>query len=64
MVDGAVDALDLLSPESGFHWYEIPKLEHQMVNLRHLQHHTAQLADRLRASGDIAIKWVGARRAG
>lgn len=63
MVDGAVDALDLHSPESGFHWYEVPKLEHQLVNLRHLQHHTAQLADRLRASADIGVKWVGARRA-
>ena len=62
MVDGAVDTLDLHSAESGFHWYKVPKLEHQMVNLRHLQHHTAQLADRLRASADLGIKWVGARR--
>ena len=64
MVDGAVDALDLHSPVSGFHWYNMPKLEHQLVNLRHLQHHVAQLADRLRASSDVGIKWVGARRAG
>jgi hypothetical protein len=63
MVDGAVDALDLHSPESGFHWYKIPKLEHQLVNLRHLQHHVAQLADRLRASADLGIQWVGARPA-
>jgi hypothetical protein len=63
MVDGAVDALDLQSPESGFHWYTMPKLEHQLVNLRHLQHHVAQLADRLRASADVGIKWVGAGRA-
>jgi len=62
MVDGAVDALDLESPESGFHWYKIPKLEHQLVNLRHLQHHTAQLADRLRASRDVGVRWVGWRR--
>jgi hypothetical protein len=62
MVDGAVDAMDLDSAESGFSWYKIPKLEHQLVNLRHLQHHTAQLADRLRASSDIGVRWVGARR--
>lgn len=62
MVDGAVDALDLESEESGFSWYQVPKLEHQIVNLRHIQHHTAQLADRLRASVDAGVRWVGARR--
>jgi hypothetical protein len=57
-VDGAVDALDLLSPESGFHWYPIPKLEHQLVNLRHLAHHAAQLADRLRNEAGLGTRWV------
>lgn len=60
MVDDAVDALDLESPESGFYWYPIPKLEHQFVNLRHLQHHTAQLADRLRNGVGVGVRWVGA----
>jgi DinB family protein len=62
MVDSAVDALDLYSQDSGFSWYKVPKLEHQIVNIRHIEHHTAQLADRLRASEGIGIKWVGARR--
>jgi hypothetical protein len=62
LVDSAIDALDLLSPESGFSWYPIPKLEHQLVNLRHIQHHTAQLADRLRAYRDHGVRWVGHRR--
>jgi hypothetical protein len=57
-----VDALDLMSDESGFSWYPIPKLEHQLVNLRHIQHHMAQLADRLRASEAVGIRWIGARR--
>ncbi len=61
LVNEAVDALDLESPSSGFHWYRISKLEHQFVNIRHLQHHTAQLADRLRAGGGIGVKWVGSR---
>ncbi len=61
MVDGAVDGLDLHSPQCGFPWYKVSKLEHQMVNLRHLQHHSAQLADRLRTELDVGIKWVGAR---
>ena len=60
-VDDWVDELDLAGPTSGFHWYRMSKLEHQLVNLRHLQHHTAQLADRLRASVGIGTQWVGGR---
>ena len=63
MVDGAVDALDLLSSESGFYWYPIPKLEHQLVNLRHLAHHAAQLADRLRSVAGHGTTWVSSRPA-
>ncbi len=62
MVDEAVDELDLASDESGFSWYPVPKLEHQIVNLRHLQHHTAQLADRIRSATGNGVRWVGARR--
>ena len=58
MVDTAVDKLDLESPQSGFPRYKMSKLEHQLVNLRHIQHHEAQLADRLRSAADIGIKWV------
>jgi hypothetical protein len=61
LVDEAVDGLDLASPQSGFPWYKVSKLEHQLVNIRHIQHHTAQLVDRLRAADDIGIKWVGQR---
>ncbi|HEX7005220.1 MAG TPA: DinB family protein [Trueperaceae bacterium] len=61
LVDDAVDTMDLNSPDSGFSWYPISKLEHQLVNLRHLQHHTAQLADRLRASTGAGTRWVGSR---
>ena len=58
MVDTAVDKLDLENPQSGFPRYKMSKLEHQLVNLRHVQHHAAQLADRLRSATDIGIKWV------
>lgn len=61
MVDDAVDALDLQSQSSGFYWYRLSKLEHQLVNLRHLQHHAAQLADRLRAAENFGTRWVGGR---
>jgi hypothetical protein len=62
MIDGVVDATDVFSPESGFWWYEVSKLEHQIVNLRHIQHHTAQLADRVRTAVNLGVDWVGARR--
>jgi hypothetical protein len=61
MVDAAIDRMDLESSDCGFHWYKMPKFEHQLVNLRHIQHHTAQLTDRLRSSLGIGTRWVGAR---
>jgi hypothetical protein len=61
MIDDAVDALDLLAPESGFSWYKISKLEHQIVSIRHLQHHAAQLGDRVRFAVDVPLDWAGAR---
>jgi hypothetical protein len=61
LVDARVDAMDLDSAHSGFYWYEVSKLEHQLVNLRHIQHHTAQLADRLRNTLGLGTRWVGSR---
>ncbi|MCI0602961.1 hypothetical protein L0156_08095 [bacterium] len=58
MIDSGVDLLDLMSPESGFWWYKCSKLEHQFINIRHIQHHLAQLADRLRSAANISTKWV------
>ena len=60
-VDEAVDALDLGSPRSGFSWYPISKAEHQLVNLRHIQYHQAQLADRLRRATGIGVNWERGR---
>jgi hypothetical protein len=62
MIDDAVDVLDLDSTESGFSWYRMSKLEHQFVNIRHIQHHAAQLIDRVRSAADVGIRWVGARQ--
>ena len=61
MIDDAVDALDLDATESGFSWYRMSKLEHQFVNIRHIQHHAAQLIDRVRSAADVGIRWVAAR---
>jgi hypothetical protein len=59
MVDGAVDGLDLDAQECGFPWYPLPKLDHQIVNIRHIQHHAALLAGRLRLAAGTDIAWVG-----
>ncbi len=62
MVDSTVDRFDLESQACGFPWYMgISKLEHQLIAIRHIQHHTAQLADRLRAAQNVGVDWVGAR---
>lgn len=59
MVAGAVDTLDLEAPGSGFPWHAtIPKIEHQLHNLRHIQHHAALLSGRLRRTGGMEVRWV------
>jgi len=57
-VAGRVPALDFEAP-SGFDWIPLNKLELQLYNIRHLQHHTGQLADRLRNAANIGVPWVG-----
>ena len=59
MIESAVDRLDLGAAQSGFPWYRMSKLEHQFVNLRHLQHHTGQLVDRLRQVAGHGVSWRG-----
>jgi hypothetical protein len=59
MVDSAIDSFDLLEPNSGFPWYTCSKLEHQIISIRHLQHHTAQLGDRLRVVSGTGLNWLG-----
>jgi hypothetical protein len=57
-VDKTVDGLDLATEDPGFHWYKnISKMEHQMMNLRHLQGHVGQLSELLMAQG-IDIDWI------
>jgi hypothetical protein len=56
-VDARVPALDLAAA-SGLPWLQFSKLEVQFYNIRHLQHHTGQLADRLRTAAGIGLVWV------
>lgn len=62
LVGRAIGACDVASASSGFSWYPIPKLEHLILNVRHVEHHVAQLAARLRSEADVGIDWVGAKR--
>jgi hypothetical protein len=57
-VDEDVQKLDLSASQSGFSWHKMPKLHHQLHNLRHLQHHTALLSGRLRQTRGTDIRWV------
>ena len=56
-VAARVPSLDLNAP-SGFDWLPFNKLELQFYNIRHIHHHTGQLADRLRASAQVGLAWV------
>jgi len=60
-VDGRVANLVASTPfgaPSGFHWLPFTKGEAHLYNLRHIQHHAGQLADRLRRDADLGTKWA------
>jgi len=42
-----------------FYWLPISTMELQLYNIRHLQHHTGQLVERLHQNGIKGINWVG-----
>ncbi len=58
-VDSQIDRMDLTSPDCGIPWYKMPKLDHQIMNIRHIQEHAGQLRDRLLEAG-VDQSWVGA----
>lgn len=60
-VNPLVDSLDM-EAESGFSWLPFDKLEHQFYNIRHIQQHTGELAERLGTMENIEIDWVGMRK--
>lgn len=48
-----------LEAESGFDWIPFDKLQLQFYNIRHIQHHTGELYDRLGSRAGIEVRWVG-----
>ncbi len=57
-VQERIPALDL-EAASGFEWQPFGKLELQFYNIRHLQHHTAELYERLGSRAGIEMDWIG-----
>lgn len=62
LVDTQIEILDIDAETSGFPWYPMPKLDHLIVNIRHIQEHAGQLRDRLLTAG-LDPRWVGQVRA-
>ena len=49
--------VDLDAETCGFDWYDLPKLDHMLLNLRHVSVHVGQLQERCYAAG-VDLKWV------
>jgi hypothetical protein len=62
LVEPKLAVMDLEAPQAGFSWYDMPKLEHQFVNIRHIHEHGGQLRDRLLEKYEFAeeeLDWIG-----
>ena len=57
-VEERIEQIDFEAP-SGFSRLAINKFELQLYNIRHIQHHTGQLNERVREKLDQNVKWVG-----
>lgn len=58
LVDSSLDAMDLDATPCGFSYYPaLPKLDHQILNIRHLGGHVGQLSELLMARG-VYVTWV------
>ncbi len=55
----ARESADALAGASGFGRRKCSRAELHIYNIRHIQHHAAQLSLRLRLDGGIDIPWVG-----
>lgn len=59
-IDAGVERVDLEASDCGFYRYSLNKLDHQAMNVRHVQQHVGQLSERLFAAG-IETDWMGRR---
>ncbi len=49
---------EVLAGPSGFSWRKCSRAELHVYNIRHIQHHAAQLSLRLRIDAGVEIPWV------
>jgi hypothetical protein len=56
-VDEKVDLYDL-NKISGFSWLPFSQMEVHIYNIRHIQHHTGQLIERIRENQDLPVAWI------
>lgn len=54
----ARESAGVLAGPSGFRWRNCSRAELHIYNIRHIQHHAAQLSLRLRLDANIDIPWV------
>ena len=54
----ATETAATLKARCGFEWLPISRAELHIYNIRHIQHHAAQLSLRLRLDADTNIAWV------
>lgn len=54
----AGETAETLSARSGFDWLPFPRGELHIYNLRHIQHHSAQLILRLRLDRNLDFPWM------
>jgi len=56
-VESQINDKEFYKP-SGFEWLKMNRLEVHLYNLRHLQHHTGQLTERLQQNNVSGLIWV------
>jgi hypothetical protein len=54
----AAESAEALAGPSGFAWRKCSRAELHVYNIRHVQHHAAQLGLRLRLDAGIDVPWV------
>lgn len=54
----ARESAEVLAGPSGFSWRKCSRAELHVYNIRHIQHHAAQLGLRLRQDADTDIPWA------
>ena len=55
----AWESAEVLAGTSGFRRRNCTRAELHVYNIRHIQHHAAQLILRLRLDTDVDVPWVG-----